>query len=73
MQTIAFIVCVSAGLGSLSGAFYTGIIVAIVSASINFFIGSKFHDPLLFAIFVIILIVRPYGIFNSKKNVARTL
>ena len=73
MQTIAFIVCVSAGLGSLSGAFYTVIIVAIVSASINFFIGSKFHDPLLFAIFVIILIVRPYGIFNSKKNVARTL
>ena len=73
LQTIAFIVCVSAGLGSLSGAFFTGIVVAIVSATITSFIGSKYHDPILFGIFVIILIVMPYGIFNKKKNVARTL
>ncbi len=73
LQTIAFLVCVSAGLGSLSGSFFTGIIVAVVSATISALIGAKFHDPILFFIFVIILIVRPYGIFNNKNNIARTL
>lgn len=73
LQTIAFIVCVSAGLGSLSGAFVTGIIVAMASATITTFLGSKLHDPMLFGIFVIILIFRPYGLFNKQKNVARTL
>lgn len=71
IQTIAFLVCISAGLGNLSGAFFSGIIVGILSALITYLLGAKWHNPVLFGLFVLVLLLRPYGIFNSKKNVAR--
>lgn len=73
IQTIAFLVCVSAGLGNLRGAFFSGIIVGVTSALITYVLGAKWHNPVLFGLFVVILLLRPYGIFNSQKNVARTL
>lgn len=73
MQTIAFLVCVSAGLGSMSGAFGTGIIVGVLSALIQTILGSKWNDIVLFGLFIVILLVRPNGIFIRKKDVARTL
>ena len=73
IQTIAFLVCISAGLGNLKGSYFSGIIVGVTSALITYLLGAKWHNPVLFGLFVIILLVRPYGIFNSKKNVARSL
>lgn len=73
IQTMAFIVCVSAGLGSMGGTFISGILVGVVSALITYVIGASYHDPILFSIFVVILLVRPYGIFTKKTSVARTL
>ncbi|SCP97981.1 branched-chain amino acid transport system permease protein [Anaerobium acetethylicum] len=72
IQTIAFVVCVSAGLGSLSGAFGTGILVGVISALIQTLLGSQWNDIVLFGLFIVILLVRPNGIFVSKKNVAKT-
>lgn len=73
LQTIAFIVCISAGLGNMGGAFLSGITIGVLSSLITTFLGSRFHDPLLFALFVVLLIIRPYGIFNSKKRIARSV
>jgi branched-chain amino acid transport system permease protein len=73
LQTIAFIVCISAGLGNMGGAFFSGITIGVLSALITTILGSRFHDPLLFALFVVLLIIRPYGIFNSKKRIARSV
>lgn len=73
IQTIAFIVCISAGLGNLGGAFISGMLVGVFSALITFLIGANFHDPLLFGVFVVLLLVRPFGLFTKKANVARTL
>lgn len=73
MQTIAFLVCVSAGLGSMSGAFVTGIIVGVLSALIQTIFGSQWTDIILFGLFILILLIRPNGIFIRKKDVARTL
>lgn len=73
IQSIAFLVCVSAGLGSLGGAFFSGILVGVTSALINYFIGATYHDPILYSLFIIILLVRPFGIFTKKSQVARTL
>jgi branched-chain amino acid transport system permease protein len=70
LQTIAFIVCISAGLGNMGGAFFSGIFIGVLSSLITTILGSRFHDPLLFALFVVLLILRPYGIFNSKKKIA---
>ena len=73
IQTVAFLVCISAGLGNLRGAFFSGIIVGVLSALITYFLGANRHNPVLFGLFVIILLVRPYGIFNSKKNIAKSI
>ena len=67
---IGFVVCVVSGLGNLWGAFLTGLIIGIVSASIQTFIGPLYHDPLLFSLFVVILLIRPYGLFVKKSKVA---
>lgn len=73
MQLIAFVVCIVAGLGNLTGAYLTGIIVGVGSALINGVIGAQFHDPLLFSVFIVILLLRPNGIFTSKSKVARKI
>lgn len=68
IQTIAFVVCISAGLGNLGGAFLSGILVGVFSAVITFFVGASYHDPFLFGAFVIILLIRPFGIFASRTD-----
>lgn len=73
LQTIAFIVCISAGLGNMGGAFLSGITIGVLSSLITTILGARFHDPLLFALFVVLLIIRPYGLFNSRKKIARTV
>lgn len=73
IQSIAFLVCVSAGLGSMGGAFFSGILVGVTSALINYFIGATYHDPILYSLFIVILLVRPHGLFTKKSQVARTL
>lgn len=72
IQLIAFVVCIVAGLGNLRGAFITGIIVGVISSLISTLLGSIYHDPIFFSVFVIVLLLRPHGIFNKKSNVARS-
>ena len=73
MQSIAFIVCVSAGLGNLSGAFMSGILVGVLEQLIVGLLGAQFRTPVLYGLFVIILLARPHGIFTKKQNVARSI
>ncbi len=73
MQSIAFIVCVSAGLGNLSGAFLSGILVGVLEQLIVGLLGAQFRTPILYGLFVIILLARPHGIFTKKQNVARSI
>jgi branched-subunit amino acid ABC-type transport system permease component len=72
LQNIAFIVCISAGLGNMWGAFLSGIFIGVIPSLITAILGAQFQDPILYLLFVVLLLIRPYGIFNSGKNVART-
>ena len=72
-QTLAFIICVSAGIGNMGGAFFSGIFVGVLSALITTVLGAQFPDPLLFGLFVVLLLIRPYGIFSSRKKVASSI
>jgi branched-subunit amino acid ABC-type transport system permease component len=71
LQNIAFIVCISAGLGNMWGAFLSGVFIGVVPSLIMTILGARFQDPLLYLLFVVILLIRPYGIFGSSKKVAR--
>lgn len=73
LQTYAFLICVSAGIGNISGAFWSGIIVGVLSSVISAALPSAYHDAILFSLFVVILLVRPNGIFTKKDSIARTI
>ncbi|RJX35382.1 MAG: branched-chain amino acid ABC transporter permease [Desulfarculus sp.] len=62
---MAFIVVVIGGLGSLKGAFIGSLVVGLTrSYTVAFF--AELEMPLLFLIAVIILIIKPEGLFGHK-------
>lgn len=70
---IGFVICITAGLNNLTGAFITGVLVGVLSALISGVLGTAYHDPMLFGLFVVVLLVRPYGLFNKRKNAVRNI
>ena len=67
----AFVAAVLGGIGILPGAVVGGLILGIVEALVSGFISSTFRDAAAFAILILVLLVRPAGIFgkNTKEKV----
>lgn len=63
----AFIVCVIAGLGNVSGALYAAFILGLLEAFVQFYFGVRFGFPALLLLVIVALIWRPYGVFGQKK------
>jgi branched-chain amino acid transport system permease protein len=61
---IAFVSVVLGGLGSLPGAMAGGITIGIVEALSGYYLGSEFQQATYFAIFIILLLIRPSGYFK---------
>jgi branched-chain amino acid transport system permease protein len=61
----AFTVVVIGGLGSLPGTIYGGLIVGLVESVGAVTIGPQYRDLVVFGVLVIILIVRPNGLFKK--------
>lgn len=61
----AFTVIVIGGLGSLSGTIYGGIIVGLVETFGAQIVGPQYRDLIVFGVLVLILIVRPNGLFSK--------
>ena len=72
-QSKAFMVCVLAGIGNLGGTFFSGIIVGVVTALIGFVVGTEYLNPITYALFVLVLLLRPNGLFTKASSVARKL
>jgi branched-chain amino acid transport system permease protein len=62
----ALIVIVLAGTGSILGAFPAGILLGVVEAVSGAFIGSTYREVVGLVIFVLVLILRPHGLFARK-------
>ncbi len=67
----AFVAAVLGGIGILPGAVVGGLILGVVEALVSGFISSTFRDAAAFAILIIVLLVRPTGLFgkNTKEKV----
>ena len=67
----AFVAAVFGGIGILPGAVVGGIVLGIVEASISGLGFSMFRDAAAFAILILVLLIRPAGIFgkNVKEKV----
>lgn len=61
----AFAVVVLGGLGSVWGAYIGGLIVGIVEAFAGYYIDPSLKSAIWFIIFLIVLILRPSGLFGQ--------
>lgn len=67
----AFVAAVLGGIGIIPGAMVGGFIMGIVESLTKGFISSQWSDAVVFGILIIVLIVKPAGIFgkNVKEKV----
>jgi len=62
----AFVVCVLGGLGSVPGALIGGLVLGIVESFGSFWFGPEHAVTLSFTVLLVLLFVRPSGIFGRK-------
>jgi branched-chain amino acid transport system permease protein len=62
----AFAAAVLGGIGSLPGALVGGLLVGVSESMAATFLGSTYRDCMAFVILIIVLIVRPNGLFGKK-------
>ncbi|MBM3482767.1 MAG: branched-chain amino acid ABC transporter permease [Alphaproteobacteria bacterium] len=61
---MALIIIIFGGMGSLIGAIIAGLVLGILYNLTVFYVGSKLGDLVPFAVLLIILMVRPQGLFG---------
>lgn len=62
----AFVICILGGLGSVSGVILGGLVLGIAESVGAIVIGPGYQDAVSFLVLVVILIVRPEGLFGRK-------
>lgn len=62
----AFAAAVLGGIGSIPGALTGGLLVGVSESMAATFLGSTYRDCMAFVILIIVLIVRPNGLFGKK-------
>jgi len=62
----ALIVVVVGGLGSISGAFFAGIFLGLLETLVSLFIGPSLRTLVVFATFIVILVIRQNIILRRK-------
>lgn len=64
----AFVAAVLGGIGILPGAVVGGIVLGVVEALVAGFISSTFRDAAAFAILILVLLIKPGGLFGKNTN-----
>jgi len=65
----AFIAAVLGGIGSVPGAMLGGVILGIAETLTKGFLSSQYADAISFSILIVILLVKPTGIFGKNETV----
>ena len=63
----SFVIGVLGGLGNPIGALFGGLILGILEGAIPAFMETSWVPVIEFGLFVVILLVRPTGLFGAKK------
>ncbi|MFC3631035.1 branched-chain amino acid ABC transporter permease [Paracoccus angustae] len=66
----AFVVVVLGGLGSIPGAFFGALVIGLVDSLSGFYIGSDLREAVVFGIFLLILILKPSGLFGKRMTLS---
>ena len=62
----AFVAAVFGGIGSIPGAFIGGLLLGIIEIFGRAYITSQMADALVFAVLIIVLLVKPTGLLGKK-------
>jgi len=65
----AFIICIVAGLGNVTGAVISAIALGLLEATAQYNLGVQYSFALLLFLVIVVLIWRPYGLFGRKQVV----
>lgn len=67
----AFVAAVLGGIGLIPGAMVGGLIMGVVESLVSGYINSMYRDGVAFAILILILLIKPTGLFghNVKEKV----
>jgi branched-chain amino acid transport system permease protein len=61
---LAFTVVIVGGMGSIAGAVIAGLLITQVQAISSLIVSPVWSDPIVFSIMVLVLVVRPQGLFG---------
>ena len=62
----AFVAAVFGGIGSIPGAMIGGILLGFIENLSKAYISSQMADAIVFAVLIIVLLVRPTGILGKN-------
>ena len=65
----AFVAAVLGGIGSIPGAMAGGIILGIAETLTKGYLSSQYADAISYGILIIILLIKPTGLFGKKTSV----
>jgi len=63
---LVFPVVIIGGVDSVNGALIGGILVAAIQNVVQYYLGGNWVDPLAYAALLVMLLVRPRGLFGSR-------
>ncbi len=64
----AFVITVLGGMGSIVGATLGGVIIGVVESMGAAYISSDWKDVVVFAIFLLVLLVKPSGLMGTSRT-----
>ena len=62
----AFTAAVFGGIGSIPGAFIGGILLGVIEALAKAYVSTQLSNSIVFAVLIIVLLVRPVGLLGKK-------
>jgi len=63
---VSYVVVVLGGLGSMVGALLGGFIIGMIEVVSGYFLATALKQALYFVIFVLVLLIRPQGLFGQR-------
>ncbi len=62
----AFVAAVLGGIGNIPGAMLGGVLIGLVESMTKGYISTQLADAVVFGILIVVLLVRPAGIFGKN-------
>jgi branched-chain amino acid transport system permease protein len=63
---VAFTIVVLGGMGSIPGALLSGLVIGVVESLCGIFLGDSLGQIGIFLIFILVLLLRPNGLFGAR-------